>query len=250
MTLKTLLHTFGPAANVAVFGASGGLGAEFVRRLAADPGVGRVLALSRTEISGQSEKLRSLEVDICNEESMSKAAAAAKDFAPFDLVIVATGILHADGIQPEKRLQDIAVDNMQQLFRVNTIGPALVVKHFLPLMRKGRKSVFAALSARVGSIGDNRLGGWVSYRASKAALNMILKTAAVEHRRRFPDSVVVGLHPGTVDTSLSAPFQRNVPDGKLFAPAFAVERLLGVIDTVTPADSGGFFAWDGQSIPY
>ncbi len=250
MTLKTSLNSLRPAANVAVFGASGGLGSEFVRRLAADPRVGRVLALSRTEIALQNEKLRCLAVDICDEESTSKAAAEAKDSAPFDLVIIASGLLHADGIQPEKRLQDISAENMQQVIRVNTIAPALVAKHFLPLMRKGHKSVFAALSARVGSIEDNRLGGWVSYRASKAALNMILKTAAVEHRRRFPDSVIVSLHPGTVDTSLSAPFQRNVPDGKLFEPAYAIDRLLGVIETVTPADSGGFFAWDGQPIRY
>jgi NAD(P)-dependent dehydrogenase (short-subunit alcohol dehydrogenase family) len=110
--------------------------------------------------------------------------------------------------------------------------------------------VFAALSARVGSISDNRLGGWASYRASKAALNMLLRTAAIEHQRRRPESIVVALHPGTVDTRLSAPFQRGVPEGKLFTPTYAVDRLLHVIDGLRPTDTGGFFAWDGQPIEY
>ena len=139
---------------------------------------------------------------------------------------------------------------MLETFRINTIGPVLLAKHFLPLMRSGSKSVFVALSARVGSISDNRLGGWSSYRASKAALNMLLRTASIEHKRRHPESVIVALHPGTVDTRLSAPFQRGVPEGKLFTPAYSVERLLDVIDGLRPADTGGFFAWDGQPIEY
>ena len=137
-----------------------------------------------------------------------------------------------------------------ELFKVNAIGPANVAKAFLPRMRRGSKTVFAALSARVGSIGDNRLGGWVSYRSSKAALNMILKTLSIEHARRFPEAVIAGLHPGTVDSSLSAPFQRRVPEGKLFSPAQSVGYLLTVIDRLAPEDSGGFFAWDGTAIDY
>lgn len=127
--------------------------------------------------------------------------------------------------------------------------PALVAKHFLPLLARDRKSVFAALSARVGSISDNQLGGWHAYRASKAALNMLLRTFAIELARRNPRAVCVGLHPGTVDTGLSAPFQANVPEGKLFTPDFAAARLLEVVDRLKPDDSGHVFAWDGQLIP-
>ena len=139
---------------------------------------------------------------------------------------------------------------MSEVFRINTIGPALLAKHFLPLLRRDKKSAFAAISARVGSIGDNRLGGWASYRASKAALNMLLRTFSIEQARVNKNSVVVGLHPGTTDTGLSRPFQGNVPEGKLFTPAFVAERLLGVLDGLTPDATGQVFAWDGKRIEY
>ena len=137
---------------------------------------------------------------------------------------------------------------MARSFSVNAIGPALVAQAFLPLMAKDNKTVFAALSARVGSISDNRLGGWYSYRASKAALNQYLRTAAIEQRRRWPQCVVVGLHPGTVDTPLSKPFQKNVPKDGLFTPSQSAERLLDVIDRLQPADTGHLFAYDGNRI--
>ena len=137
-----------------------------------------------------------------------------------------------------------------EVLNVNAVGPALIGKHFLPLMRPGRRSVFAALSARVGSISDNRLGGWTSYRASKAALNMLLRTFAVEHARRFPESVVVALHPGTVATRLSEPFTRRVPEPRLFSPEKSARDLLTVVDGLSPDDTGGFFAWDGSAIDY
>jgi NAD(P)-dependent dehydrogenase (short-subunit alcohol dehydrogenase family) len=149
---------------------------------------------------------------------------------------------------PEKTLRELDAEVMAHVLAINTIGPAMVAKHFLPRMRPGTKSVFAVLSARVGSISDNRLGGWYSYRASKAALNMLLKTLAIEHARRFPASIVAGLHPGTVATPLSAPFQQRVPEGKLFTPDFAAERLLAVIDGLEVSDSGSVFAWDGSRI--
>ena len=244
------LHSFTTDLNVAVVGASGGIGAEFVRQLAGDSRVARVYALSRTPIVSQNEKIAAIPVDIGDEESVA-AAAWATTQRPLDLVIVATGMLHrGESVQPEKALKDIDADAMTEVFRINTIGPALVAKHFLPQLRRDGKTVFAALSARVGSIGDNRLGGWVSYRASKSALNMILKTQSIEHARRFPASVVAGLHPGTVDTRLSAPFQRRVPEGKLFSPAQSVGYMLAVIDSLTPADTGGIFAWDGVRIEY
>ncbi len=244
------LNSFPTDLNVAVVGASGGIGAEFVRQLADDPRVARVYALSRSPIESRDEKIVAIPADIGDEGSVTDAAWAVTQ-RPLDLVIVATGILHrGEAVQPEKALTDIDPDAMMEVFRVNAVGPALVAKHFLPKLRRKGKTAFAALSARVGSIGDNRLGGWVSYRASKSALNMMLKTQSIEHARRFPESVVAALHPGTVDTRLSAPFQRRVPEGKLFSPAQSVGYLLDVIDSLTPADTGGFFAWDGTPIDY
>ena len=143
----------------------------------------------------------------------------------------------------------MTADHLLRDYRINTVGPALVAKHFLPLLPRDRRAVFAALSARVGSISDNRLGGWHSYRASKAGLNMILRNLAVELARSHPQAVVAGLHPGTVATDLSAPFQKGVRPEKLFTPAYSAERLLAVLDGLTPADSGGVFAWDGARIP-
>ncbi len=165
-----------------------------------------------------------------------------------DLVIVATGVLQPDGRPPEKSWRDLDPASLARIFALNASGPALVAKHFLPLLPREGRAVFAALSARVGSIGDNRLGGWYGYRASKAALNMLLRTLAIELARKRPDAVCVGLHPGTVDTALSRPFQRNVPTDKLFTPADSARSLLRVLDKLDPEDSGGCFAWDGQRI--
>jgi NAD(P)-dependent dehydrogenase (short-subunit alcohol dehydrogenase family) len=164
-------------------------------------------------------------------------------------VIVATGLLHADGVTPERSNAALDPRQLMRLFAINAVGPALIAKHVLPLLPRGERSVFAALSARVGSIGDNRLGGWHSYRASKAALNMLIRTLAIELERTRPQAILVGLHPGTVDTELSKPFQRGVPEGRLFTPDQSAERLLAVVDGLEPEDSGGVFAWDGQRIP-
>lgn len=246
----TSLNSFAPGANVAVIGASGGIGAEFTRQLSASATVGHVHALARECRAFPNPKVRPGRIDLMDEESIRDAAAAVSETAPIDLLVIATGILHDLSIQPEKSIADIDQESLLDVIRVNTVGPALVAKHFLPKMRRDAKSVFAALSARVGSIADNRLGGWVSYRTSKAALNMLLKTAAIEQARRMPQCVVVGLHPGTVDTDLSKPFQRRVPDGQLFSPAHSVSRLLEVVDTLEAANSGRCFAWDGKVIEY
>lgn len=246
----TALNSFQRDLTVAVAGASGSIGAEFVRQLAADERVVNVFALSRTPVEFPHDNVTALEMDIGDEESIAAAARATSPHE-LDLVVVATGVLHrGTAVQPEKSLRDIDPAAMMEVFRVNTIGPALVAKHFLPRLRRDGKTVFAALSARVGSIGDNRLGGWVSYRSSKSALNMVLKTLSIEHARRFPEAVMVALHPGTVDTALSAPYQRRVPEHKLFTPARSVGHMLSVIDGLTAADTGGFFAWDGAPIDY
>lgn len=247
----TRLSSFQDELNVAVFGATGGIGSEFLRQLVGDPNVARIFAVARDPASDVHEKVVPLSADIRDQQSIDAAAARVAADGELDIVIVATGILHrGSDVRPEKSLRDLDADAMLEVFRVNTVGPALIARAFLPLMRRAGKSVFAALSARVGSIGDNRLGGWTSYRSSKAALNMVLKTLSIEHARRFPESVIAALHPGTVATGLSAPFQRNVPEAKLFAPSKSVRHLLQVIDGLTPASTGGFYAWDGCEIEY
>jgi NAD(P)-dependent dehydrogenase (short-subunit alcohol dehydrogenase family) len=166
------------------------------------------------------------------------------------LVLVATGVLHeASGLTPEKSWRALDGAQLARYMQVNAIGPALLAKHFLPHFPRRGRAVFAALSARVGSISDNRLGGWYGYRASKAALNMLVRTLALELGRRAPEAVCVGLHPGTVDTGLSRPFQSAVAEGRLFSPEQSAGYLLQVIDKLTPADSGKLFAWDGAEIP-
>ena len=249
-SIMNRLSTFGPAANVAVIGAAGGIGNAFCHRLASMDGIAAVHALSRSAAPDSDDRIRPLAMDLLDEASIESAALQVSESGPLDLVIVATGILHQDELQPEKAMRELSGDNMLQLLRINTVGPALVAKHFLPKMRRKGKSVFAALSARVGSIEDNRLGGWVSYRASKAALNMTLKTLAIEHARRWPDSAVVALHPGTVATALSEPFRSRVVPEQLFTPKTSASHLLRVVDGLTAADSGGFFAWDGSRVPY
>lgn len=185
------------------------------------------------------------EVDSTDEASVIRAAAGIE---LLDLAIVTTGMLHDAEQRPERALKELDLIKLARSFAINTIAPALVAKHLIPKMPRDRRAVFAVLGARVGSIGDNRTGGWHGYRASKAALVMLMKTIAIETARIRPHAIVVTLHPGTVDTGMSKPFQGNVAAEKLFTPAFAAEQLLGVIDRLTPADSGGHFAWDGSRI--
>jgi NAD(P)-dependent dehydrogenase (short-subunit alcohol dehydrogenase family) len=168
------------------------------------------------------------------------------------LVFIATGLLHdpVSGLGPEKQMRDLDPERLARLFAVNTIGPALAIKHFAPLLPRTGKSVIAAVSAKVGSIEDNRLGGWYGYRASKAALNQIVKTAAIEIAVRRKEAIVLSMHPGTVDTALSKPFQTNVAEHKLFSPEFAAERMLDALDTASPADSGALLSWDGTRLPF
>lgn len=234
-----------------MIGASGGIGNAFVRLLASDDHVGDVHAFSRTPIHIGEKTVHRHWLDLTDEASIENAANIATANLPLDLVIVSSGILHRDAeIRPEKSMGEINPQSLAEVLAVNTIGPALVAKHFLPKLSKGHKTVFAALSARVGSIGDNRLGGWASYRMSKAALNMLLKTASIEQARNRPESIVVALHPGTVDTSLSQPFTRRVQPSKLFSPTHSAGDLLQVIDSLTPDDSGGFFAYDKSSVEF
>ena len=220
-----------------VIGASGGIGAALATALE-----GRGWAVTRLS------RRSSPPLDLGDDASIAAAAAMLRGDGPFDLILLATGLLHGDGVEPEKSLGMIEGAALERYFRVNAIGPAVVMRHFLPLLPGRGRSVFAALSARVGSIGDNRLGGWVGYRASKAALNQVIRTLAIELARTRPDSLIVGLHPGTVATALSAPFQRAVPPEQLFSPERSAAHLLDVIDGLTPGDSGGCFDWSGTPI--
>jgi NAD(P)-dependent dehydrogenase (short-subunit alcohol dehydrogenase family) len=248
MALMSSLH---PESNVAVIGASGGIGRAFVELLADDIGVRQVHAMCRVPGDWQQSKVVSHRLDLVDEESIEAAAAAATREVPLDLVIVATGILHrGERVRPEKAMREIDPESLAEVMAVNAIGPSLAAKHFLPRLRRRQKAVFAALSARVGSISDNRLGGWTAYRMSKAALNMLVRTAAIEQARTARESVVVALHPGTVSTELSRPFTGRVPESKLFTPQLAATRLLGVLDGLVPEQTGGFFAYDGSRIDY
>lgn len=227
--------------SAVVIGASGGVGAAVAGALEAS---GRFAVVHRFARSLKGAGYLDLE----DEATIAVAAACVADGPAPALVFVATGVLH-HGHDPERSYKAMTAEHLLRDYRINTIGPALVVRYFAPLLPRDRRSVFAALSARVGSIGDNRLGGWHSYRASKAALNMILRNLAIELARSHPQAVVAGLHPGTVDTGLSQPFQRGVATGKLFTPDYSAMRLLDVLDGLTPAESGGVFAWDGARVP-
>ncbi|WP_347302494.1 SDR family NAD(P)-dependent oxidoreductase [Croceibacterium sp. TMG7-5b_MA50] len=239
-----------PARTAMIFGAGGGIGAALVRRLAESGGFAAIHAGARTAPAHLPGSVVPFRFDLEDEGSIAAAVAALA--GPPDLVFVATGVLHdtAASIAPEKSYRQVRGDTLAHLFQVNAIGPAIIARHTLPLLPRDRRAVFAVLSARVGSIADNRLGGWHSYRASKAALNMLVRSFAIEQARTHPQAIVAALHPGTVDTGLSAPFQRGVPAGKLFSPDQSAGYLLDVLDGLTPADSGGLFAWDGTRIAY
>jgi NAD(P)-dependent dehydrogenase (short-subunit alcohol dehydrogenase family) len=229
--------------SAVVIGASGGIGGALEAALLEEGVFKTVHGLARSRSGTQ-------HLDLLDEASIAAAAAhVAKGPTPA-LVIVATGLLHADGNGPERVLRDLDPDWLARVHAVNAIGPALVAKHFLPLMPREGRSVFASLSARVGSISDNRLGGWYGYRASKAALNMLVRNLAIEDRRRNPRGIVVALHPGTVDTQLSRPFQANVQPGRLFTADRAASQLLDVIDDLKVPDSGKLFDFEGKEIPF
>lgn len=220
-----------------IIGASGGIGAALADLY--ETGGDRVHRLSRRQGG----------IDLADGASIAAAAAALPLAAPTRL-IVASGMLHEDGLVPERSIRDLDQARLERTFLVNAIGPALVLRHFLPrLARTGRVEV-ALLSARVGSISDNRLGGWYGYRASKAALNQLVRTAAIECARTRPEAVLVALHPGTVDTPMSRPFQANVAAEKLLTPAHSAACLAGVLAGLSPSDSGGLFDWMGEPIPF
>lgn len=234
--------------SAVIVGASGGIGRALVERIVAAGAHQPVFALSRSGADVGSGAVAS-QIDVTDEDSIRAAAGRVAESGPVGLTLVATGLLHGPGVTPEKALKALDPAALAQLFAVNTTGPALVAKHIVPLMPRTGRSVFAALSARVGSIGDNRMGGWYGYRASKAALNQILRTLAIEMARTHPEAIVAGLHPGTVRTALSHPFRPHADSPDTVTPEAAAAHLLAVLDGLTPAESGRIFAWNGQSVP-
>ncbi|KQR69183.1 SDR family oxidoreductase [Rhizobium sp. Leaf341] len=219
-----------------VLGASGGIGSAVLSALDADPKCSAAVGLSRRDDG----------MDVTDEASVAAAARRIGDaMGTVDLVFDATGALEIDGHGPEKTIRAIDPAVMARQFAVNAIGPALLIKHFAPLLPRDRRCLFATLSARVGSIGDNRLGGWISYRSAKAALNQIVRTAAIEIARTAPQSVVVALHPGTVDTGLTSTHGKHADK---MSPAEAAAALLAVLSDLSPAQTGQFLAYDGTAI--
>jgi NAD(P)-dependent dehydrogenase (short-subunit alcohol dehydrogenase family) len=236
-----------------IMGAGQGIGLEFVRQF---------LALGRTDLvyatyrrpdcellKIDDPRLCCLPVDVTSEAQIASVVQALQS-TTLRYAINCVGVLHDGQMQPEKSLRQIDSEQMLQYFQVNAVSAVLWAKHLQPLLKQSDQSVFASISAKVGSIGDNQLGGWYGYRASKAALNMLMRNVSIEYHRTCPQAIVVVLHPGTTDTNLSQPFQRNVPVEKLFSVDRTVRQLLGVIDQLSIADSGKFFNWDGQPLPW
>ena len=231
------MQSFPDGFRALVLGSSGAIGAAALQQLQQHPRCGLAIGLHRRSQPA---------LDFDQPQQLALTAQELGKRGPFHLVLNATGSLHGEGLRPEKRLAELDAERLARNFLVNAIGPALVLRHFTPLLDRQR-AVLAVLSARVGSIGDNRLGGWYGYRSAKAALNMLLKTAAIETARLNPAAVLLALHPGTVDSALSAPF-RGAEIGR--SPTQAAADLLALMDAALPAQSGSFLAWDGSSVPW
>ena len=228
-----------PAPRIAVVIGSGGIGGALAEALRSAAEYDEVVVLGRRSTPA---------LDLLDEASIAACARWLAARGASELVIDATGILHGPGMTPEKSWRELDPATLAQAFAINAIGPALLMKHFLPLLPRDRRAVFATLSAKVGSIGDNRLGGWYAYRASKAALNQLVRTASIELRRNRPQAICVALHPGTVDTGLSAPFAKS--GLQVQPPALAAQRLLTVLAGLKAEDSGEFFDYRGERLPW
>ena len=234
------LGSFPDKSAAIIVGATGGIGNAVADLTEQSDRFARVLRLSRSSDPP---------LDLTDEASIESAAGFVRQMdAPVRLIFNATGFLHGDGIEPEKALSRITLEGLERNFALNAIGPALLMKHFLPLLAREGRAVFATVTARVGSIADNRLGGWYSYRASKAAQNQLLRSAAIEVARKRPDAVLVALHPGTVRSDLSEPFAKSGLN--VMEPGGSAAAMLRVVDRLTPDDTGTFRAYDGEVLPW
>ncbi len=240
-----------------IVGGGKGIGLGFVRQLLAQDDIERVYATYRRVESApellaiDDPKLHCLQMDITDESQIAGVIQSIQaETKIMHYVINSVGVLHEGEMQPEKSLRQINSDQLLRYFRVNSVGAMLLFKYVQPLLKHDDRSVMATISAKVGSIGDNEIGGWYGYRASKAALNMFIRTSSIEYKRTCPNAILVALHPGTTDTRLSLPFQRNVPPEKLFSVDRTVSQLLTVIEGLKPTDSGKFVNWDGSYLPW
>jgi len=242
-----------------ITGAGSGIGLALVDQLLMDEDCSVVFAASRRpelsaalrERASEDPRLQPLKMDITSKDSIRAAIDTVRRCDRVDLVINTAGVLHTPGgMRPEKRLTDIDFDDVMLAFDVNALGTMRLAVELEPLLRASDAPRFATLSARIGSISDNQLGGWYSYRATKAALNMLMRTLAIEWERTMPQLVCAALHPGTVSTALSAPYASNKRKRQIFTPAEAAGNLLGVLDNLEPEHNGGFYAWDGSEVPW
>lgn len=235
--------------NIVVIGGSGAIGAEFVNQFSKQYQKATVHVFSRSYTQeGGYKNIMQHPIDYSCEQSIALAANQCSQQNAVDMIVVATGILHDSKVNPEKTLKQISAEKLLHIFKVNTIVPALVAKHFIPKMNQVNRTIFAVLSARIGSISDNHLGGWYGYRMSKSALNMLIKTLSVEIKRSNKNAIIVGLHPGTVDSHLSKPFQGNISQSQLFSAEYSVSRLIQVLDNLNVSNTGRCYAWDGSEI--
>ncbi|NEP61427.1 MAG: SDR family NAD(P)-dependent oxidoreductase [Symploca sp. SIO2G7] len=246
--------------NALIIGASQGIGLGFVKKLLNQRENRRIYATYRRResaaelmelASAYPERLNCLVMDTTDERQIEAGIAEIQvQTDKLHYVVNCVGILHEGTLQPEKSLRQINAEQLIRYFQVNSMGSVLLAKYLLPLFRHSDRSIFASISAKIGSIGDNRLGGWYGYRASKAALNMLMRTVSIEYSRKSPRTIVVTLHPGTTDTRLSQPFQKNVPADKLFSVERTVNQLFAVLEKLEEKDSGEFFSWDGSRLPW
>ncbi|MGK7883527.1 MAG: SDR family NAD(P)-dependent oxidoreductase [Crocosphaera sp.] len=246
--------------NILIVGASRGIGFGFVKMLLEQKNNIKIYATYRNKENAEdlfklqleySSSLNLLQLDVTEEEQINNLSKKLKlEISDIHLLVNCVGFLQKDNIKPEKSLRHINSKNLLTYFEVNSIATVLLAKYLLPFFRHSEPSIFASVSAKVGSIGDNYLGGWYGYRASKTALNMFLKNISIEYKRTCPHTVVVALHPGTTDTDLSKPFQKNVPPEKLFSVEKTVNQLLKILDNLTENDTGKFFSWDGSPLPW
>jgi NAD(P)-dependent dehydrogenase (short-subunit alcohol dehydrogenase family) len=238
-----------------VVGAGQGIGLGFVRQLLQSNCVNRIYATYRnpeSEVLAIADpRLCCFPLDMTQESQIAAVIQKIQAETPaLHTVVNCVGILHEGAMQPEKSLRHLNAEQLLRYFQINSIGAVLLAKHVQPLLKHGDRAILATISAKVGSIGDNQLGGWYGYRASKAALNMFMRTTAIEYKRGCPRAIVITLHPGTTDTQLSKPFQRGVPPEKLFSIERTVQQLLTVLDQLQESDSGEFFSWDGSRLPW
>ena len=239
-----------------VLGASGGLGSAMVSEFLNDPEIDKVFAVSskKNPVGSNEGQNQSKLVWLRAEYSETEMADTVSQLIPhagtFSRVCVCHGLLHSDKVWPEKRLEDITTEALQEIFHSNTVVPALWLKLLFKILKGQTPCIVATMSARVGSLSDNHLGGWYAYRASKAALNMVLKTASIEYARRAKNVKLIAFHPGTTDTALSKPFQSTVPTGKLFTTEFVAEQLAMIMDSAQLDGELSYLDWDGRTIAW